>query len=310
MKIVAAMAAFCVFSAVVCAQAPPAKPAEKSAFDKAVFEEYVRHVLLWNPQIKVKVSDPTPAPMPGYKQIIVNGSFNKVSLDEIFYVSDDGKTIVRGEVFDVTKSPFAEQVAKLSTASAPMTGTANAPVTIVVFSDFQCGFCQQEAKILRENLAKTYPKEVALYFKDFPLDHIHPWARTAAIAGRCIYRQQPATFWDYHDWIFEKQQEITADNIKLRIGEWAKAKFLDVPKLAACIDSRQTEAEVNKAMEEAREVKVSSTPSLFVNGRPLSGSVPWPQLKAIIDWELNYAKRAAEEAEKCCTLSLPVPGVK
>ena len=78
--------------------------------------------------------------------------------------------------------------------------------------------------MLRENLLKTYPKEVRLYFKDFPIDQIHPWARPAAIAGRCVFRQNPQAFWDYHDWIFDKQAEITPENLRAKVMEWAAAK--------------------------------------------------------------------------------------
>lgn len=310
MKTVAAVAAFCMLSIACVAQPTPAMAEGKSALNKATLEAYVRHLLLWNDQIGVKVSDPKPAPMPGYKEFVVTGSYNKVSLDEVFYVSNDGKKIVRGTVYDVTKSPFAEQLGKLETASAPSTGTPGAPVSLVVFSDFECSYCKQEAKVLRENLTKTFPKEVQLYFKDMPLDQIHPWARLASIAGRCVYREQPAAFWDYHDWIFEKQGDITPDNLKTKIGEWAQSRFMDVKKLAACVDARATEADVNKSVEEARALKVQSTPTIFVNGRMLTGSVAWPQLKAIIDWEIDHAKRTAVEAEKCCELTLPVPGAK
>ena len=60
-------------------------------------------------------------------------------------------------------------------------------MVLVLFSDFQCNFCGKEAQMLRENLLKTYPEQVRLYFKDFPLEKIHPWAKTASIAGRKEY---------------------------------------------------------------------------------------------------------------------------
>jgi protein-disulfide isomerase len=305
--------------ALLCAEspAPPkaaAKPepaaAKKSALDKATLEAYVRHLLLWTPQITVTVADPAPAPMAGFHEFKVTGSFQQVSLDEIFYVSADGQKIIRGTVYDVNHSPFAADLEKLKTDLQPSIGTPGAQVVIVAFSDFQCNFCREEAKTLRENLIKTYPKEVRLYFKDFPLDQIHPWARVAAIAGRCIFRQKPEAFWTYHDWIFDKQAEVTPENFSAKLGEWAGTNGIDGVQLARCVEKRATEPDVNRSVAEARALRVNSTPTLYINGRQVAGNVGWAQLKAIIDWELDHSNKTGEGGEKCCELRLPVPGAK
>jgi protein-disulfide isomerase len=297
------------------AKAAPAKPAAKApaaagALDKTKLEAYVRHLLLWGPQITVTVADAVPAPLPGFQEFKVTGSFQQVSLDEIFYVSADGHKIVRGSVYDIGQSPFTSELSKLKTDLQPSMGTPGAPVVLVLFSDFQCAYCREEAKQIRQNLLKTYPTQVRLYFKDFPLDQIHPWARNASVAGRCVFRQNPAAFWDFHDWIFEKQSEITGENLKTKITEWAQSKGLDNIQFARCYDTRATEAEVNKNITEGKALRISSTPTMFVNGRPLPGSLPWAQLKSIIDWELDYSKKTGESGEQCCTLTLPVPGKK
>lgn len=316
----AGTAALLVFGAAACGQAP-ARPATPAAglpapgqtvpgFDKAKLEAYVRHLLLWGPQINVAVADPVPAPMPGYREVHVTGSFQQASLDEVFYVSLDGRKIIRGTVYDIDKSPFAGELAKLKTDLQPSFGTPGAKVVIVAFSDFQCGYCREEAKTLRANLLQAYPKDVRLYFKDFPIEQIHPWAKQASIAGRCVFRQNPAAFWDFHDWIFDKQAEITPQNLKAKLTGWIPTKGLDSMQFSRCFENRSTEAEVNRSIAEARALKVNSTPTLFVNGRMVPGSVPWPQLKAIIDWELDYANKHPDSGEKCCELTLPIPGKK
>ncbi len=285
-----------------------AKPQPKAAgLDRAALEAYVRHLLLWNDQIKVVLSDPKPAPMPGFQEVVVTGSAGEVSLDETFYVSLDGTRIVRGTVYDIRKSPFERELSLLRNETSPSMGTPGAPVVVVAFSDFQCTYCREEAKMIRANLLKTYPKEIQFYFRDFPLDPIHPWARNASIAGRCVYRANAPVFWDYHDWIFDQQKEITVQNLKAKFMEWAQSKSLDTLQLGRCYDSRATEAEINANVAEAKALRVNSTPTLFVNGRPLPGSLPWPQLKAVIDWDLNYARKAAKTAEECCSISLPTP---
>ena len=68
-----------------------------------------------------------------------------------------------------------------------------------------------------ESSRPRFPTQVRVYFKDFPLEPIHPWAKPAAIAGRCVFRQKPAAFWDFHDWIFEHQGEITVENLKDKV---------------------------------------------------------------------------------------------
>src|SRR5262249_35409256 len=93
-----------------------------------------------------------------------------------FFVSKDGMKILQGKVFDIRESPFASELKNLHTGSAPAQGPANAPVTLAVFSDFQCPYCKEVAKTLQQNLVKTYPDQVRLVFKDFPLESIHPWA--------------------------------------------------------------------------------------------------------------------------------------
>lgn len=270
-------------------------------------EQYVRHLFVWGPQIQVNVADPKPAAdLPGFKEVMVTATAGQASQEDIFFVSNDGKRIIRGTVYDVAKNPFDADKEKLKTDGQPSFGAAGAPVVAVVFSDFQCGYCKEEAKVLRQNVASTYPDQVRVVFKDYPLEPIHPWAKPAAIAGRCIFRQKPAAFWDYHDWIFEKQAEITVENLKDKVAEWAKTKALEPIQLAACMENKATESEVTRSQTEGRTLGVNSTPTMFVNGRRLVGNVVWPQLKQIIDHELEY-QRKHSSAEKCCEVTIPSP---
>ena len=144
------------------------------------------------------------------------------SQDEAFYVTKDGQHIIRGVVYNLAKNPFQEDLDKLKTSGAPAFGPATAPVTLVEFGDFECPNCKEEAKTLRDNVPSQYPTQVRVVFKDFPLEQIHPWAKAAAIAGRCIYRQSPTAFWKYHDWIYDHQVEITPDNLKTQVLDFAK----------------------------------------------------------------------------------------
>ena len=222
-------------------------------------------------------------------------------------VSKDGKKILRGSSFDVNKSPFQKELDLMKNDLQPSIGTPGAPVVITLFSDFQCQFCKDEAKVLRENLIKNYPTQVRLYFRDYPLEQIHPWAKPASIAGRCVFRAKPAAFWEFHDWIFEKQAEINPETLKPKVMEFVKSKGLDAIQIGACIDSKATEADINKSLAEGRALKVEATPTMFVNGRKIPGNIPWANLKMVIDWDLDYSKRTGLVAEKCCQVTLPSP---
>src|SRR5262249_13940500 len=156
----------------------------------------------------------------------------------------------------------------------------------VEFSDFQCPYCKDEAKMLRENLLKTYPQGVRLYFKTFPLESLHPWAKPAAVASRCVFKQQPPAFWTFHDWIFDHQAEITPENLKDKVLEWAKSqKDLDALQLTACMADPAAVAEVDEEIKQAKALSVDRTPTLFVNGRRIASTIDWPNLKNVIDYE-------------------------
>jgi protein-disulfide isomerase len=287
-------------------------PAKKSALDKATLEAYVRHVFVWNSQVKVEIGDPKPSDLPGFSEVDVHASQGAASADETLYVSKDGQKIVRGAVFDVAQNPFKPQLDKLHTDLSPSMGTPGAPVVIVLFSDFECPYCKEEAKALRTNLLATYPKEVRLYFKELPLAQIHPWAMPAAIAGRCIFKQNPGAFWDYHDWIYAAQTDVTADNLKAKVLEYVKGKQIDPLQLEHCMDSKATQAEIDKSIAEAKALGVAGTPTVFVNGRLLTGaSAQWASLRSVIDYEIEYQKTAKNAGEDCgCEVKLSTPGLK
>ena len=151
-------------------------------------EKYLRNVFAFGPDVNMVVGDFKETGMPGLLEtsiaVTIEGNKEEVKM----WVSSDGKFLVRGELDDMSKDPLAETRAKLDLEDAPATGVANAPVTVVEFADFECPVCRNLHEALKELLPK-YP-QVRMVFKDFPLEQIHPWARTGALAGRCAYRAE------------------------------------------------------------------------------------------------------------------------
>ena len=288
-----------------------AQDQKKSALDKAVMEAYVRHLFVMNSEIAVQVSDPKPSQLPDFVEVVVHATKGDASGDFPFLVSKDGSKILQATIYDVNSNPFKPDLDKLKTEFQPSYGTPGAPVVLVVFSDFECPVCKTEAAMLRQNLLTAYPKQVRLYFKDFPIESLHPWAKPAAIAGRCVFRQNPGSFWSYHDWIYAHQADITAPNLKDKVMEWAKGdKDIDVLQLGRCMDTKATEAEVDKNLSEAHALEVTGTPTLFVNGRRIPQAIEWPSLRGIIDYEIEYQKTAKNAGEDCgCEVKLDTPGL-
>jgi protein-disulfide isomerase len=296
-------------AAVALAAQQPAAPKKVSALDKATMEIWLRHLFVWPSPIEVTIEDPKPGPMAGFYEVKIRGTSGPQMQEENFYVSKDGQKIVRGTVFDIGQNPFKTDLDKIKTEGRPSFGTPGAPVVIAEFSDFECPFCKEEAKMLRENIAKTYPKDVRVYFFDFPLEQLHPWAKAAAVAGRCIFRQSASGFWDYHDWIFDHQTDVTAENLKSKVLEFAQTKQLDAAQLTSCMESNAPAEEVKHTIDIAHDLGVNQTPTIFVNGRRIAGTMQWNDLKTIIDYEIGYQKIAKNAGEDCgCSVSLAMPG--
>ena len=284
----------------------------KATLDKAALEAYLRHAELWIPQVAVTIDDPQPsAYLPGFSEVAVHLTYQGQSKDERYYVSQNGKSVVKGDVYDLTKSPFQSALDRIKTENQPSYGKAGAPVSIVVFGDFQCPVCKAEADVMRKNLVQSFPDKVQVFFKDFPLESIHPWARAASDTGRCIYKQDPQAFWKFHDWIYENQEGVTGDNLNSKVMAWAGTASVDTIQLGRCVDGKVTDSEVAQNMAEGRALGVDATPTSFINGRKLVGAMEWPILQQLVNLEIEHqaaAAKAAKETAKCedaCVVTIP-----
>lgn len=291
---------------------PLAAPEEKpkveppsNALDKNDLEFYVRHLYVYGPQIHVAVSDPQPSSVAGLKKVEVTASYQLASKKHEFLVSDDGMHIIEGKTYAVDLNPFHETNQAIDTFSAPGFGKEGATVAMVVYSDFQCPYCAKEAKLLRGQLNAVYGSKVRVYFRDFPLE-MHDWAKDAAVAGRCVFLNEPNAFWTYHDWVFNNQESITKANFEAKFKEALATTDADAAKVEACYAARETESDVDKSIAEGQSIGVSSTPTVFINGRKLPGSIEWNNLKTIIDYELDYQEVTHNAGDDCgCAVELP-----
>lgn len=166
----------------------------------------------------------------------------------------------------------------------PSEGPASAPITLVEFSDFQCPFCQRVMPTLKQIRAK-YGDKVRVVWKDFPLTQIHPQAFDAAMAGNCALEQ--GKFWEFHDRLFSNQQALQPEFLK----RYAVDAGLDAGKFNACLDSSKYRQKVQSAIEEGTRFGVSSTPTVFINGRVVNGAQPFEAFASVIDEELSRSSK-------------------
>lgn len=170
----------------------------------------------------------------------------------------------------------------LPTQGAPSKGPANARVTIVEFSDFQCPFCVKAVGELNAVL-KAFPNDVRLVYKQFPLD-THSQAALAARASLAAHEQ--GKFWELHDRMYAESQAIE----RRTIINWAKALGLDMPRFLKKLDDPTVQATVRREFEEGSQAGVSATPTIFLNGRKYQGPIEVRLLTPLITAERDKAK--------------------
>jgi len=169
---------------------------------------------------------------------------------------------------------------KVPVDGAPVRGAADAPVTLVEFSDFHCPFCKRVQPTLAQ-LLERYPGKVKMVYRDFPIDSLHPQARRAAEAARCA--QDQGKFWEYHDLSYAGPASATPKELERYAGQVG----LDVTVFGRCLSSSVHRAAVQRDIDEGDRLGISGTPAFFINGRPFTGAQPLEAFVRAIEEELT-----------------------
>lgn len=167
-------------------------------------------------------------------------------------------------------------------AEGPTRGPADAPVTILEFSDFQCPYCKQAALTLKA-LMQNYGSNVKLVFKQMPLS-IHPDAFKAAQASVCADEQ--GKFWEYHDTLFD-----SSDISEPAIKKYASRLGLRMDEFKICMDSPASAATVRRDMQQAARADVQGTPTFFVNGKLIRGINGLEAFRNVVDQALSQSRQ-------------------
>jgi protein-disulfide isomerase len=275
-------------------QPQPASGAPQTQIQKTV-DAYLRHLYAWGADVQLTVSAPKETPIPGLLETTVDLKIGENTENAKLYISKDGKYLIRGEVSELAKDPVAANRALIDMKETPSLGDPKAPVTLVEFSDFECPVCRSLHDVVR-GLLPNYPGQVRVVFKDFPIETLHPWARTGALAGRCAYQQDPSAFWKMYDAIYDNQEIISAENAWTKMADFAGQAGLNADTFRACMASPEAAAAIEASRANAMKLEVNSTPTIFVNGRRLVGADPH-LLEQYIQYELAQLK-SSKSADK------------
>lgn len=274
-------------------QKPAAKaksaPAEKPAADsgrlpsEAEVDAFMKATFGYDAQLTWKIVSIKPSEAEGLAEVTVQISGPQGQGGQKFFVSQDGKHAVVGEIIPFGAHPFEQTRRTLEKkATGPARGPANAPVLIVEFSDLQCPHCKEASPTI-ERMLKENP-DIRFVSQNFPLPS-HNWAMKAALYADCVARASNDAYWKFVDGVFAAQNEITADNVDQKLTDVADKAGVKGSEMATCAAQPETESRVQASVELGKAVDVNATPTLFINGRPVGVSGNnYDALKQIVDF--------------------------
>lgn len=170
---------------------------------------------------------------------------------------------------------LSKEIYKIDLGNSPQKGREGASVTLVVFTDFECIYCSTWAETLN-TMAKTFPKDVTVIFKNYPLPY-HKQAELAATAALAAGEQ--GKFWEMHDLLFKNRTSLGKEDI---LG-YAKALALDLSKFKNALENQKIKKMIDQDKAQGETSGVQNIPTTFINGRRLVGSPPVSYIKGIIE---------------------------
>ncbi len=242
---------------------------------------------LLSEEVESKVADPTDEQVDAFyqeRQAQIRQPKEQVADRIRDYLKQTQRSELERQLVDRLKEKHGYQIllepirTEVAAEGFPAKGPADAAVTIVEFSDFECPYCARINPTLQQ-VFEAYGDRVRLVFRQFPLN-IHPKAQKAAEASLCARDQ--GKFWEMHDLMFSEQRSLGVDELK----EKATRLELDTAAFDECLDSGRYAADVQADLQAGSAAGVSGTPALFINGRFLSGAQPFEALAEVIDEEL------------------------
>jgi protein-disulfide isomerase len=205
-----------------------------------------------------------------------------------FYAFPDGKHIIAGdEIVTFGEHPYADYRAEIQQrADGPFRGSPMKDLELVEFADFQCPHCK-EAQANMEKLTVDFPK-ARVVFQAYPLEKIHPAAKTAAEYGVCVTKEGGSNaFFTYAAAVFDGQDGLaTPDGATLTLNSAVVKAGLDPVKIAACATTPAVDAQVEASVKLAQDLSINQVPTLMINGRQVPiGGATYDVIKQIVQYQ-------------------------
>jgi protein-disulfide isomerase len=232
--------------------------------NSAVIDFVRRHFLQGSTapiQADVRKSD-----LPGITE--ANVAVNNGQSGGKLFITTDGQWVLTGEVIPFGADPFAGTRTALAKGNGVTKGPASSPVTVVEFSDLECPACKAAQPVVDQLLAQQ--PDVRFIFQNYPLDQIHPWAFRAAQYADCVGRENNAAFWKFVENVYADQPNINTQNVNDKLLNIAGSAGVDKGKLQACVEDANTKARIWASQQLGKEVEVTGTPTVFINGRKVA----------------------------------------
>jgi protein-disulfide isomerase len=263
---------------------PVALPSE------ATVDSFMQQTFGYQPQVSWKITSIKPAPVPGLAQVDVVLASPQGQQVSRFYVTADGGHAVIGEIIPFGAKPFEAARRILDKGiTGPARGPKDSPVTIVEFGDLQCPACKAAQPAI-EALVASEPN-ARFVFQNFPLE-MHNWAAKGAAYADCVGKASNDAFWKFIAKTYESQAEITAENVDEKLAAIADASGVKGADIAACATTTTARADVDASLALGKQVNVTGTPTLFINGRSIGNvsGVPAESLKGLVDFAAKEGK--------------------
>ena len=282
------------------AKSEPAKPAEapKPAASanpnlptEATVMGFLKRMFGYDPNLAFRVAEIKESETPGIAETtaVVNTPQGQQVVK--FYIAPDQKHAIMGDMIPFGLDPFEADRATLEkSAFGPTKGPKDAAVTIVEFGDLQCPACGKAQPTI-EKLMSEVPN-TKLVFQNFPLEQLHPWALPAAKIVDCLGRANNEQALTFITAVYSHQGEITEANATEKLNGYVKMAGAEPTATSACAAKPDTAARVMKSEALGKELNVTGTPTLFINGRKMGnvGGTPYDVLKAIVEFEAQQKK--------------------
>lgn len=280
-RLLSLICVFFVASTIAAAQTHATKPASaehKAAApadnlpSEATVDSFLHQQFGYEPEMTWKISSIKPSKIPGLSEVVVVLASPQGQQVTHFFVGADGKHALVGDIIPFGPRPFDPINKTLEKGiTGPSRGPKDSPVLIVEFGDLQCPACKRAQDPI-EKLVAAEP-QARFIFQNFPLE-MHNWAMKGALYSDCVGRASTEDFWKFISKVYETQADITAENADEKLTSIAEEAGLKGPEITACVAKPETKEHVDASIALGKSVGVTGTPTLFINGRPISNFQP------------------------------------